>query len=140
MALSASKLKVGDTHEELVVDDLTRTQLVMYAGTSGDYNPLHTDDVYTKEVAGYPGVFAHGMLSMGLTGNMLTNYVGDGRLKKYGVRFTNQVWPGDSLTAKATVTDIREENGEKLVDLDLQTVNQDGKTVITGTATARVDP
>lgn len=140
MALSASKLKVGDTHEELVVDDLTRTQLVMYAGTSGDYNPLHTDDVYTKEVAGYPGVFAHGMLSMGLTGTMLTNYVGDGRLKKYGVRFTNQVWPGDSLTAKATVTDIREENGEKLVDLDLETVNQDGKTVITGTATARVDP
>lgn len=140
MALSASKLKVGDTHEELVVDDLTRTQLVMYAGTSGDYNPLHTDDVYTREVAGYPGVFAHGMLSMGLTGNMLTNYVGDGRLKKYGVRFTNQVWPGDSLTAKATITDIREENGEKLVDLDLETVNQDGKTVITGTATARVDP
>lgn len=140
MALSASKLKIGDTHEELVVDDLTRTQLVMYAGTSGDYNPLHTDDVYTKEVAGYPGVFAHGMLSMGLTGTMLTNYVGDGRLKKYGVRFTNQVWPGDSLTAKATVTDIREENGEKLVDLDLETMNQDGKTVITGTATARVDP
>lgn len=140
MALSASKLKVGDTHEELVVDDLTRTQLVMYAGTSGDYNPLHTDDVYTREVAGYPGVFAHGMLSMGLTGNMLTNYVGDGRLKKYGVRFTNQVWPGDSLTAKATITDIRDEGGEKLVDLELETVNQDGKTVITGTATARVDP
>lgn len=140
MALSASKLKVGDTHEELVVDDLTRTQLVMYAGASGDYNPLHTDDVYTREVAGYPGVFAHGMLSMGLTGKMLTNYVGDGRLKKYGVRFTNQVWPGDSLTAKATVADIREENGEKVVDLTVETVNQDGKTVITGTATARVDP
>ncbi len=140
MALSASKLKVGDTHEELVVDDLTRTQLVMYAGTSGDYNPLHTDDVYTREVAGYPGVFAHGMLSMGLTGKMLTNYVGDGRLKKYGVRFTNQVWPGDSLTAKATVAEIREENGEKVVDLTVETVNQDGKTVITGTATARVDP
>ena len=95
MALSASKIKVGDTHEEVVIEDLSRTQLVMYAGTSGDYNPLHTDDKYTKEVAGYDkGVFAHGMLSMGLTGKMLTNYVGDGRLKKYGVRFTNQVWPG----------------------------------------------
>jgi acyl dehydratase len=139
MALSASKLKVGDKHEEVVVEDLTRTQLVMYAGTSGDYNPLHTDDFYTKEVAGYPGVFAHGMLSMGLTGKMLTNYVGDGRLKKYGVRFTNQVWPGDSLTAKAVVTDIRDEDGEKVVDLDLETVNQDGKTVITGSATARID-
>mgnify|MGYP006238507535 FL=1 len=88
MALSASNLNVGDTHEEVVVDDLTRTQLVMYAGTSGDYNPLHTDDLYTKEIAGYPGVFAHGMLSMGLTGKMLTNYVGDGRLKKYGVRLS----------------------------------------------------
>jgi acyl dehydratase len=116
MSLSASKLSVGDTHEEVVVDDLTRTQLVMYAGTSGDYNPLHTDDLYTKEVAGYPGVFAHGML------------------------FTNQVWPGDTLTAKSTVAALREEGGENLVDLTLETVNQDGKTVVTGTATARIDP
>ena len=140
MALSASKLKVGDTHEEVVIEDLSRTQLVMYAGTSGDYNPLHTDDKYTKEVAGYDrGVFAHGMLSMGLTGKMLTNYVGDGRLKKYGVRFTNQVWPGDTLTAKATVVEIRDEDGDKVVDLELATVNQDGKTVVTGTATARID-
>jgi len=139
MALSASKIKVGDSHEEVVIKDLSRTQLVMYAGTSGDYNPLHTDDKYTKEIAGYPSVFAHGMLSMGLTGKMLTNYVGDGRLKKYGVRFTNQVWPGDTLTAKATVVDIRDEGGDKVVDLELATVNQDGKTVVTGTATARID-
>jgi len=121
------------------VDDLTRTQLVMYSGASGDYNPLHTDDLYCKEAAGYPGVFAHGMLSMGLTGKMLTNYVGDGRLKKYGVRFTNQVWPGDTLTAKATVVEVRDEGGEKVVDLALETINQDGKTVVTGSATARVD-
>ena len=96
MALRASNLRVGDSHEEVIVDDLTRTQLVMYAGASGDYNPLHTDEIYTREVAGYPTVFAHGMLTMGLTGKMLTNYVGDGRLKKFGVRFTNQVWPGDT--------------------------------------------
>lgn len=140
MPLSAERLKVGDTHQEIVVDNLTRTQLVMYAGASGDYNPIHTDDLYTREVAGYPGVFAHGMLSMGLTGKMLTNYVGDGRLKKYGVRFTNQVWPGDTLTAKATVTAIREERGQQVVDLAIETVNQDGKTVLTGTASARIDP
>jgi len=140
MALSASKLKVGDTHEEVVIEDLSRTQLVMYAGTSGDYNPLHTDDVYTREVAGYPGVFAHGMLSMGLTGKMLTKYVGDGRLKKFGVRFTNQVWPGDTLTSTAKVVEIRDEDGDKVVDLALETVNQYGKTVVTGSATARVDP
>ena len=77
---------------------------------------------------------------MGLTGRMLTNYVGDGRLTNYGVRFTRQVWPGDSLTAKATVKAIREEDGDQLVDLDLVTVNQDGDAVVTGHATARIDP
>ena len=140
MALKASELKVGDEHEEVVVDNLSRTQLVMYAGTSGDYNPLHTDQVFTKEIAGYPSVFAHGMLSMGLTGRMLTNYVGDGRLTKYGVRFTAQVWPGDTLTAKASVSEIREEEGQHFVDLTIVTVNQDGTPVVRGQATARVDP
>jgi acyl dehydratase len=140
MALNASNLKPGDEHQEIVVDDLSRTQLVMYSGASGDYNPLHTDDVYTKEVAGYPSVFAHGMLTMGLTGKMLTNYVGDGRLTKFGVRFTNQVWPGDTLTSTATVTELREEDGDKLVDLEVKTTNQDGTTVVSGYATAKVDP
>lgn len=140
MPLNASQLTVGDTYQEVVVDDLTRTQIVMYAGASGDYNPLHSDDLYSREVAGYPGVFAHGMLSMGLTGKMLTNYVGDGRLTKFGVRFTNQVWPGDTLTSKATVLEIRQEGGVHYAELAVETVNQDGRTVISGTATARVDP
>ena len=140
MALQASKLKVGDTHTERVVDNLTRTQIVQYAGASGDYNPLHTDEVYTVQVAGYPSVFAHGMLTMGLTGKMLTNYAGDGRLTKFGVRFTNQVWPGDTLDAKAQVSALREEDGQHYVDLTVSTVNQDGKEVLSGYATARIDP
>jgi acyl dehydratase len=140
MALSAKTLKVGDTYEEKVVDNLTRTQIVQYAGASGDYNPIHTDEVYTTKVAGYPSVFAHGMLSMGMTGKMLTNFVGDGRLTKFGVRFTRQVWPGDTLTAKATVEAIREENGEHFVDLAVSTVNQDGAEVVNGSASARIDP
>ncbi|MEL0089471.1 MAG: MaoC/PaaZ C-terminal domain-containing protein [Rhodospirillales bacterium] len=135
MSLRAADLKVGDVHEEVVVENLSRGLLVMYAGTSGDYNPLHTDEVYTTQSAGYPSVFAHGMLTMGLTGKMLTNFVGDGRLKKFGVRFTNQVWPGDTLTSKATVVAI----GEGEIELELATTNQDGKTVVTGSATARVD-
>ena len=139
MALNMGDLKTGDKHSEVVIDNLSRTQLVMYSGASGDYNPLHTDDVYTKEVAGYPGVFAHGMLTMGLTGKMLTNYVGDGRLTKFGVRFTNQVWPGDTLTSTATVTEVRVEDGQALVDLDVKTTNQDGTTVVSGYATAKVD-
>lgn len=139
MALSRSEINVGDTHEEVVVDNLTRTQIIQYAGTSGDYNPLHTDEIFTTKVAGYPTVFAHGMLSMGMTGKMLTNLVGDGRLTNYGVRFVAQVWPGDTLTAKATVEAIREEDGVSLVDLSVSTVNQDGAEVVKGSATARID-
>ena len=140
MALRASQLKVGDTREEMVIENLSRTQLVMYAGASGDYNPVHTDEIFATKVAGYPTVFAHGMLSMGATGRLLTNWVGDGRLTKYGVRFVAQVWPGDSLTARAKVDGIRDENGLKLADLSVVTVNQDGKEVVSGYACARLDP
>ncbi len=139
MALSAKTLKVGDTYQEQLVTNLTRTRLVQYAGASGDYNPVHTDELFTTKVAGYPSVFAHGMLTMGMTGRMLTNYVGDGRLTKYGVRFTRQVWPGDSLTAKATVEAIRQEGGQHFVDLNVSTVNQDGAEVVSGSASARID-
>ena len=135
MALKASELKVGYTYTVLVVEDLKRTQVVMYAGASGDYNPVHTDELFTTQVAGYPGVFAHGMLTMGMTGRMLTNYVGDGRLTEFGVRFTNQVFPGDTLDSTATVTAI----GEGLVEIDVSTVNQEGNEVAKGSAQARID-
>ena len=136
--LKKDEIKVGDTYSEMIVEDLKRTQIVQYAGTSGDYNPLHTDDKFTKEVAGYPSVFAHGMLSMAMTGKMLTNFVGDGTLKKYGVRFTNQVLPGDSLKSTATIMTIKEENNETVAEIAIETKNQDGITVITGSALARV--
>lgn len=135
MALSASELNVGDTHTERLVEDLKRTQIVMYAGASGDYNPVHTDEVFTTKVAGYPSVFAHGMLTMGMTGKMLTNYVGDGRLTEYGVRFTSQVFPGDTLEATATVTAV----SGGIVELDISTTNQEGVEVLKGSAKARVD-
>ena len=135
MALKATDLQVGSTYTERLVEDLKRTQIVMYAGASGDYNPVHTDEVFTTEVAGYPSVFAHGMLTMGMTGKMLTNYVGDGRLTEYGVRFTSQVFPGDTLDATATVTGV----AEGIVELDIKTVNQKGVEVLKGSAKARVD-
>ena len=139
MALNAADLNVGDTHTAVLVEDLKRTQIVQYAGASGDYNPIHTDEVFAKEIAGYPTVFAHGMLTMGLTGKLLTDHVGDGRLTNFGVRFVNQVWPGDTLTGTTEVTAIREEDGVHLVDLAVTTVNQEGTAVVTGTATARID-
>ena len=139
MTLKASDLKVGEVFTQRLVEDLKRTQIVQYAGASGDYNPLHTDEIFTTKVAGYPSVFAHGMLTMGMTGAMLTDTVGDGRLTKYGVRFTSQVWPGDTLDASATVTRVFEDGGARLVDLDVVTVNQNGVEVLKGYAQARVD-
>jgi len=140
VAISASSLHVGENRSMVVVDNLTRTQIVMYAGASGDYNPLHSDEVYTTKVAGYPSVFAHGMLSMGATGRLLTDWFGVNGLTRFGVRFVNQVWPGDTLTATATVEAIREEDGRHLVDLAVVTTNQDGQVVVSGTAIAGVDP
>jgi len=131
-------VEVGETREEVLVDDLTRTQIVQYAGASGDYNPLHTDEVFATKVAGYPTVFAHGMLTMGITGRLITDWLGAANLTAYGARFVAQVWPGDALTATATVDAVREEDGQRYADLSIVTRNQRGEKVLTGTATARV--
>ena len=80
------------------------------------------------------------MLSMGLTGRIVTDWFGIERLTKYGVRFVRQVWPGDTLTATAVVDAIRDEDGTSFADVSITTVNQDGTVVVSGTATARLDP
>ena len=115
---------------------VTRADLVRYAGASGDFNPLHTDEVFTTKIAGYPSVFAHGMLTMGLTGTLLTDALGNGTLRTFGVRFRSQVWPGDTLTATATVTEVTRSEDGTLVSVDVETVNQKGEVVVSGTATA----
>jgi acyl dehydratase len=138
VTLALADLAAGVTYTATVVENLTRTQIVQYAGASGDYNPLHTDEVFATQVAGYPSVFAHGMLTMGMTGRMLTDLVGDGRLTRFGGRFTSQVWPGDDLTTTATVEAVHP-GDEPTVDLTVVTTNQDGTAVFTGYASARVD-
>lgn len=135
----STKVDVGESREVVVVEDLTRTALVQYAGASGDYNPLHTDERFATEIAGYPSVFAHGMLSMGMTGRVLTDWFGPEGLRAYGVRFVKQVFPGDTLTAKVTVTDVHEVDGARLAELEVETTNQDGDVVVRGTATAALD-
>ena len=133
------KLNVGDTHEAVVIENVNRTHITKYAGASGDFNPLHHDDGAAQKMAGYPSVFAHGMLSMGLTGRMLTDWLGPTNLKKYGVRFTKQVWPGDTLTAKGEVTDVSEQNGQKVATIKVVTVNQSGESVVEGECVAVVE-
>ncbi len=137
--IGAGALRVGDHREQLLVDGLSRTQIVMYAGASGDYNPLHTDEAFATEVGGYPSVFAHGMLTMGMTARVLTDWVGDGRLLSYGARLLKPVWPGDTLVARAEVTAMGTEAGRRTADFAVTTRNQHGEAVLAGTARAFVD-
>lgn len=103
---SPGDVAVGDTRTAVVVRDLRRVQIIQYAGASGDFSPQHTDEVYNTRVAGYPTVFAHGMLTMAMTARLLTDWFGDARLRTYGLRFQGLVWPGDTLTATATISGI----------------------------------
>ena len=131
----ANELAVGQSHEAVVVENLSRTQIVQYAAGSGDFNPIHHDEKFATEAAGYPSVFAHGMLTMGLTGKMLTDWLGDGVLENYGVRFVRQVWPGDTLTAKGTVAAI---GADGRVEIEIVTSNQKGEPVVMGQASANL--
>jgi len=124
----------GDVAPE-VSQDLGRTDLVMYAGASGDFNPMHHDEVAAKE-AGLPSVFGHGMFTMGLLGKALTDYVGVGNLRLYKVRFTKQTWPGEQLTTHITVAKKYDEGDEHRVELDCEVVNQDGEPKVSGLAVA----
>ena len=134
--LNFDDVKVGD-EAPVLSHKLSRTDLVRYAGASGDFNPMHHDEVQAQ-AAGQPSVFGHGMFSMGLLGSAITDYVGVGNLQRYQVRFARQTWPDEVLSTKIVVTAKREEGGEKLVDLDVSLANGDGEDKVVGVATAIV--
>ena len=124
----------GDVAPEVRLE-LTRTDLVKYAGASGDFNPMHHDDEKAK-AAGLPSVFGHGMFSMGMLGRAITDYVGIGNLKTFSVRFTKQTWPGETLVSSITVTGKRTDDDGNVVDLDVSLANADGEVKVAGSASA----
>ncbi len=126
-------ITVGDTAPPLVIENLTRTNFVRYAGASGDFNPMHHDDTIAAQV-GNPSVFGHGMLTAGLMARVVKDWLGPEALRRIQVRFAKQVWPGETLTFTATVTVVHDDT----VDLDLEATNAEGEVKLTGTATAAV--
>jgi acyl dehydratase len=129
--LQYNAISAGD-EAPVVSHQLTRTDLVRFAGASGDFNPMHTDEVAAKE-AGLPSVFGHGMFSMGLLGRAVTDWAGVGNLKVYGVRFTKQTWPGETLSTRIVVSGKEETAEGKIIIAELALLNQHGEVKLSGT-------
>ncbi|HTR70737.1 MAG TPA: MaoC/PaaZ C-terminal domain-containing protein [Mycobacteriales bacterium] len=129
-------LEVGDRgpSRSLV---LTRTDLVRYAGASGDFNPMHHDETMAL-AAGMPSVFGHGMLSAGFLAGAVTDFVGLGTLTRFRVRFTKQAWPDRTLTTEVEVRALDPDSDGANVELDCRVVDDQGSVILTGHAAARL--
>lgn len=130
-------VREGDEAPPVVVANITRTHIVKYAGASGDFNPIHHDELYAIR-GGNDRVFAMGMMTAGFLSHMITDWVGDGKLRKYKVRFARQVWPGDTVTCKGKITRKYTEGGKNYIEADVFAENQRAEKVITGTIVAEV--
>ena len=124
-------VKEGDELPSFTVESLTRTDFVKYAGSSGDFNPIHHDQTFA-EVSGNPTVFAMGMMNAGVLSRLVSDYAGLENLRKYRVRFATRVWPGDSVICKGKVTKKAVENGEKIIEGEIAALNQKGEVAIQG--------
>lgn len=131
------EIQDGHEIEPLVKGEITKSMLVEYGEAASDKNPMHLDDEFARK-AGYPGVFAQGMLSMGFLAQFLVERFGVESLKRFKVRFANLTWPGETITCKGIVTKKYREGNENLVDLDIHTENQEGEKKLIGTATIRL--
>jgi len=120
-------LNPGDKLEEVVLEPVSRMDLIKYSGASGDFNPIHTiDEEATK--AALPGIIAHGMWTMGNLAKLFTPYYEEGFIQDYKIRFSNMVFLNDVITLKAEVEEVMEE----YLSFAVEAVKQDGKVVIAG--------
>ncbi|HEX8437048.1 MaoC family dehydratase [Archangium sp.] len=130
-------LRVGDELPALAKAPIDRVQLSRYAGASGDFNPVHVDEVYAKSV-GMPSVYAPGMLVMGMLSQLISDWARGGQLRRYHVRFIKMVWPGDTIVCKGRVSDRHGEGGRYFVDVELWAENQRGELVMKGNSTIQL--
>jgi acyl dehydratase len=127
-------LAVGHEAPPRTYPPLTRTDFVKYQGASGDFHPLHHDEAYAQSV-GFPSVFSVGMLQAGMLSTYITDWLGVEEIRRFKVRFVEQMWPGDELTCTARVIDIADEpGGGRRVRLALRAERQTGNPALTGEA------
>lgn len=135
--LTGEDVSVGDTAPELLVEDIDRIDFVKYAGASGDFNSLHVDETYATE-AGYPSVFGHGMFTAGLASRLVVDWFGLAAIDRFRVRFTDQVWPGDTLTVTGEIVECEPAGDGVRVECEFAVKNQDSDVVLAGDSTATV--
>ncbi|MFG6116398.1 MaoC/PaaZ C-terminal domain-containing protein [Halobacillus sp. MO56] len=121
-------LEAGESLENVTLSPVSRLDLIKYAGSSGDYNPIHTIDEEAKK-AGLPGVIAHGMWTMGNLAKLFTPYFEEGFIQDYTIRFQGMVRLHDVITLQATLAD----KTDRQLHFDVNAINQEGKDVIKGT-------
>ena len=127
-------LQVGAEAPAFTDAALTRTDFVRYQGASGDMNPIHHDEEFARS-AGFPTVFAVGMLQAGILATYLTDWLGPANVRRFKVQFREQAWPGDVLTYSARVVERHREDGQRSVDLEMSAVRQTGGVHLLGWAT-----
>ncbi|HVN70788.1 MAG TPA: MaoC/PaaZ C-terminal domain-containing protein [Desulfomonilia bacterium] len=125
-------IKVGTEMPKLVKGPLIKLQHVIYAGASGDFNPLHVDDDFAKAVGMKDGVIAHGMLIMGFVGQAITSWIPKKDLKRFGVRFAGMTKPGNTITVTGKVTDKKTQGGLNLITCEVTAVDETGDVKVTG--------
>ena len=133
MNFNLDNASVGDKIPDLVIEPITRSTLALYAGASGDHNPIHIDLDFAKE-SGMKDVFAHGMLIMAYLGKAVTNIVPQSNLKNFSVRFSSITNIGDILTCSGKVKKIDKNNSKKTIVLDLIVLDEFGDMKISGVA------
>jgi acyl dehydratase len=131
--LDFDAVAVGDSLPPLSKPPIDRVQLALFAGASGDHNPIHLDDDAARG-AGLPGVIAHGMLNMAFLGQLVTGWAPRGGLRSFAARFTAMAYPGDTITCRGTVVDKAVIDGRKTVELDIVAENQSGERTLAGHA------
>jgi acyl dehydratase len=131
MELIFEDINIGDEVIDLLKPPITKVQLVRYAGASGDFNPLHTDDEAAR-AAGFDGVVAQGMLVMGIVAQAVTDWAPKRALKKFKVRFKGATRPGDIIRVLGKVTDKRVEDKKGIVVCTLEATDQNNNIKILG--------
>lgn len=110
-------------------------QLVLWAAASGDFYQIHYDQDFAR-ATGLKGIIVHGALKNAFLGQLLHDWAGEGgRVKKFGCSYRGMDYPNQDIVCRGVVTRKYEEDGERLVDLDIWTENPEGQKTSPGTAT-----